>query len=79
MLVAELAPHGDDLGDPRGGGVVAHDVRGHGGDVFGDQARIEPIILGQRAAGTGELRSRLGLMRRTEMLAVSKARMTPRS
>src|SRR3954452_8282337 len=26
VLVAELAPHGDDLGDPRGGGVMAHDV-----------------------------------------------------
>ena len=55
VLVTELAPHGDDLGDPRGGGVMAHDVRGHGGDVRGDQARIEPIILGEDAAGAGEL------------------------
>src|SRR3954469_16728882 len=28
VLVAELAPHGDNLGDPRGDGVMAHDVRG---------------------------------------------------
>src|SRR5215207_2972210 len=34
---------------------MAHDVRGHGGDVRGDQARIEPIILGEGAAGAGEL------------------------
>ena len=28
---------------------------GHGCDVRGDQARIEPIILGEGAAGAGEL------------------------
>ena len=54
VLVTELAPHGDDLGEPRGGGVMAHDVRGHGGDVRGDQARIEPIILGEGEEREGE-------------------------
>src|SRR4051812_12542636 len=61
VLVAELAPHGDDLADPRGGGVMAHDVRGHGGDVFGDQARIEPIILGEGATSAGELPKSVGI------------------
>ena len=58
---------------------MAHDVRGHGGDVLGDQARIEPIILASAPRARANCRSRLGLMRRTDRLAVSKARMTPRS
>src|SRR5829696_1839251 len=40
VLVTELAPHGDDLGDSGGGRVMAHDVRGHGRDILGDQPGI---------------------------------------
>src|SRR5215204_4197261 len=55
VLVTELAPHGDDLGDSGGGRVMAHDVRGHGRDILGDQPGIEPIVLGEGAASAGEL------------------------
>ena len=79
VLVRELTPHGDDLGDPRGVGVMAHGVRGHGRDILGDQPGIEPIVLARAPRARANCRSRLGLMRRTDRPAVSKARRTPRS
>ena len=56
-----LAPHGDDLGDFGGGRVMAHDVRGHGRDILGDQPGIEPIVLGEGAASAGELPKSVGI------------------
>jgi hypothetical protein len=52
---------GDDLGDYGGGRVTAHDVRGHGRDILGDQPGIEPIVLGERAASAGELPKSVGI------------------
>ena len=53
VLITELAPHGDDLGYSGGGRVMAHDVRGHGRDILGDQPGIEPIVLREGAASNG--------------------------
>src|SRR5215208_8326152 len=61
VLVTELAPHGDDLGDSGGGRVMAHDVRGRGRDILGDQPGIEPIVLGEGAASAGELPKSVGI------------------
>lgn len=55
VLVGELPSHGHDLGDPAGGGVMAHGARGHDRDILGDQTCIETIVLGESAAGAGEL------------------------
>ena len=40
---------------------MAHDVRGHGRDILGDQPGIEPIVLGEGAAGAGELPKPVGI------------------
>ena len=61
VLVTELAPHGDDLGDSGGDRVMAHDVGGHGRDILGDQPGIEPIVLGEGAASAGELPKSVGI------------------
>jgi len=67
VLVTELASHGDDLGDSGGGRVMAHDVRGHGRDILGDQPGIEPIVLGEGAAGAGELPKSAGAKEKARM------------
>ena len=36
-----------------GGRVMAHDVRGHGRDILGDQPGIEPIVLREGAGERG--------------------------
>jgi hypothetical protein len=55
MLVAKLPPHGNDFGEPFSGGGTLNNACRHDRDVFGDQLRIEAIVLGEDAAGTGEL------------------------
>ena len=55
MLVAKLPPHGDDFGEPFSGGGTLNNACRHDRDVFRDQLRIEAIVLGEDAAGTGEL------------------------
>ena len=40
---------------------MAHDVRGHGRDILGDQPGIEPIVLGEGAASAGELPKSVGI------------------
>jgi hypothetical protein len=55
MLVAKLPPHGDDFGEPFGGGGTLNNACRHDRDVFCNQLRIEAIVLGEDAAGTGEL------------------------
>src|SRR5829696_2723441 len=61
VLIGKLPPHGDDLGDPAGGRVVADGVRRHDRDVLGDQPGIEAIVLGESAAGAGELPKPIGI------------------
>jgi hypothetical protein len=55
MLIAELAPHRDDLGQPLGRRVGLHRAGRHDRDVLGDQLGIETIVLGQHPARTGKL------------------------
>jgi hypothetical protein len=55
MLVTQLSPHGDDLGEPFDRAVPLHNPCRHDGDILRDQSRIEAIVLGQDAAGAGEL------------------------
>jgi hypothetical protein len=54
MLVTQLSPHGDDLGEPFDRAVPLHNPCRHDGDILRDQSRIEAIVLGQDAAGAGE-------------------------
>jgi len=61
MLVAELPAHGDDLREPLCGGIVLHDPCGHDRDKLCDQPRIEAVVLGQDAAGAGELAKFVGV------------------
>ena len=55
MLVAKLPPHGDDFGEPFSGGGTLNSACRHDRDVFCNQLRIEAIVFGEDAAGTGEL------------------------
>jgi hypothetical protein len=55
MLVAKLPPYGDDFGEPFGGRGTLNNACRHDRDVFCNQLRIEAIVLGEDAAGTGEL------------------------
>ena len=55
MLIAELAPHRDDLGQPFGRRVGLHRARRHDRDVFSDELGIEAIVLRQHTARTGKL------------------------
>ena len=55
MLVTQLSPHGYDLGEPFNGLVPLHNSCRHDRDILCDQSRIEAIVLGQHAAGAGEL------------------------
>ena len=55
MLVTQLSPHGDDLGEPFNCVVPLHNSCRHDGDILRDQSCIEAIVLGQDAAGAGEL------------------------
>ena len=55
MLVTQLSPHGDDLGEPFNCDVPFHNSCRHDGDILRDQSCIEAIVLGQDAAGAGEL------------------------
>ena len=64
MLVTQLSPHGDDLGEPFDRVVPLHNSCRHDGDVLRDQSCIEAIVLGQHAAGRANCRSLFGLIRR---------------
>src|SRR4030088_57086 len=55
MLVTQLSPHGDDLGEPFDRVVPLHNSCRHDGDILCDQSCIEAIVLGQNAAGASEL------------------------
>ena len=79
MLVTQLSPHGDDLGEPFNCVVPLHNSCRQDGDILRDQSCIEAIVLGQDAAGAGELTKLVRVERRTDSPAASKARMMPRS
>ena len=55
MLVAQLPPHGYDLGEPLSGGIGLHNPRRHDRDILSNQSCIEAIVLGQNATGASEL------------------------
>jgi hypothetical protein len=55
MLVAQLAPHGYDLGETFNCIVALDNACRYNRDVFCDQSRVETIILGQDTAGASEL------------------------
>src|SRR5215467_5691119 len=55
MLVTQLSPHRHDLGEPFNRSVSLHNSRRHDRDILCDQPRIEAVVLGQHAAGAGEL------------------------
>ena len=55
MLVTQLSPHGHDLGEFFDRSVPLHNSCRHDRDVLCDQPRIEAVVLGQHAAGAGEL------------------------
>ena len=55
MLVTQLSPHRHDLGEPFDRSVPLHNSCRHDRDILCDQPRIEAIVLGQHAAGAGEL------------------------
>ena len=61
MLVTQLSPHGDDLGEPFDRVVPLHNPCRHDGNILRDQSRIEAIVLGQDAAGAGELTKLVGV------------------
>ena len=79
LLVTQLSPHGDDLGEPFDRVVPLHNSCWHDGDILCDQSRIEAIVLGQDAARARELTKLVRVVRRTDSPAASKARMMPRS
>src|SRR5262249_55030105 len=47
--------HGAEFGEPFSGGGALNNACRHDRDVFCNQLRIEAIVLGEDAAGTGEL------------------------
>src|SRR5260370_18053281 len=55
MLGTQLSPHGDDLGEPFDRSVPLDSSCRHDRNILCDQPRIEAIVLGQHAAGAGEL------------------------
>src|SRR5215813_1721218 len=55
MLVTQLSPHRHDLGEPFDRSVPLHNSCRHNRDILCDQPRIEAVVLGQHAAGAGEL------------------------
>ena len=55
MLVTQLSPHVHDLGEPFDRSVPLHNSCRHNRDILCDQPRIEAVVLGQHAAGAGEL------------------------
>src|SRR5262249_13952496 len=55
VLVTQLSPHGHDLGEPFDRSVPLHNSCRHDRDILCDQPRIEAVVLGQHAAGAGEL------------------------
>ena len=55
MLVTQLSPHGHDLGEFFDRSVPLHNSCRHDRDILCDQPRIEAVVLGQHAAGAGEL------------------------
>src|SRR6516225_546647 len=55
VLVTELSPHRHDLGEPFDRSVPLHNSCRHDRDILCDQPRIEAVVLGQHAAGAGEL------------------------
>ena len=61
MLVAKLPPHGDDRSELLCGRIAVHDPCRHDRDILCDQPGIEAIILGQDAAGAGELAEFVGI------------------
>ena len=61
MLVAKLPPHGDDRSELLCGRIAVHDPCRHDRDILCDQPGIEAIILGQDAAGAGELTKFVGV------------------
>ena len=66
MLVTQLSPHGDDLGEPFDRVVPLHNPCRHDGNILRDQSRIAAIVLGQDAAGARKRRSSLRLASRTD-------------
>ena len=61
MLVAKLPPGGNDLSEPLRNRIALHGPCRHDRDIFCDQPRIEAIVLGQHATGTGELTKLVGV------------------
>src|SRR5215831_13089309 len=55
VLVTQLSPHGHDLGEPFDRSVPLHNSCRHNRDILCDQPRIKAVVLGQHAAGSGEL------------------------
>src|SRR6516225_5256359 len=55
LLRRRLPPHGDDFGEPFSGGDTLNNACRYDRDVFCNQLRIEAIVFGEDAAGTGEL------------------------
>ena len=55
MLVAKLPPYGDDFAEPFSASGTLNNACRHDRDVFCNQLCIEAIVLGEDAAGTGEL------------------------
>jgi hypothetical protein len=54
MLVAQLAPHRHDLGEPLRCFVPPYNSCRHDRDKLCDQSRIETIVLSEHTTGTGE-------------------------
>ena len=61
MLIAKLPPHGDDRSELLCGRIAVHDPCRHDRDILRDQPGIEAIVLGQDAAGAGELAKFVGV------------------
>ncbi len=55
VLVTQLPPHRHDLGEPFDRSVPLHNSCRYDRDILCDQPRIEAVVLGQHAAGAGEL------------------------
>ena len=61
MLVAKLAPHGDNLSKPLSDRIALHDACRHDRDIFCDQPCIEVVVLSQYATGTSKLAQLIGV------------------
>ena len=61
MLVAQLTPHGHDLGKPFGGDVTLYNACRHDRDILRDQLCIEAVVLGQHATRAGKLTKLVGV------------------